>query len=466
VLTRRDLIHSQQFLRRRLLTALVAQRPDPLQWSGTRLAGATLVAVMVLVIAVASVGIYGFVRPAGNKQWKACDRVIIESESGAPYVCGDGVLYPAVNFASAALLRGLAQEPIRVARASLTWPRGPVVGIPGAPNVLPRPDELLTAAWSFCVRAPRTTTTRPQTVLFVGQSSPGTARGLGADEAIAVTDAATRQLTIIIQGVRHEVRDPSVVSQALRVNTTDTIPVTAAWLATFPFGTVLDKLNVAGRGGPVERLAQVKVGQLVAVDDGGRTQHFVGRPNGLQPVSELQEALIRATANDTTAPVKLDVRQLAGVTRLEPLSEQVIGDGRVPAMVPVSRSQGAVCGVVSDATDHRNVVVGIDVPSGDATSSLPAVGPRASMAGALLADGVVVAPGRGALVRALPTPTAGDGPVYLVTETGWRHAIGTSNALERLGYAGVTAMRLPSTVVERLAQGPVLSELTLVTPVR
>lgn len=69
MLTRRDLIHSRQFLQRRLHTALVAHRPDPLEWSGTRLPGVTLATVMLVVICLAGAGIYGYFRPAGAKSW-------------------------------------------------------------------------------------------------------------------------------------------------------------------------------------------------------------------------------------------------------------------------------------------------------------------------------------------------------------------------------------------------------------
>lgn len=464
MLTRRDLIHSRQFLRRRLLTSFVAHQPDPLEWSGVRLPGATLVSVMVLVIAVAAVGIYGFVRPAGNKQWKSCERVIIEAESGAPYVCGDGVLYPVANFASAALLRGLGEDPIRVARASLTWPRGAVVGIPGAPTVLPRSRDLLTGAWSFCVRPQPAG--RPRAVLLVGATASAGAGGaptpLAPDEAVAVANSTTGQLFVIYQGRRHEVRNRDVVSQALRINQVDTVPVSPAWLATVPMGPALDQLDVPGRGSRVTGLAQVKVGQLVAVVDGDRRRRFVAQPTGLQPVSDLQEALIRATVDDTSAPVQLNPLQLAGVAQLEPMAQHRIGEGRVPAMVPAARSLGVVCSATADASDQRRIAVGGVVPTRDPTAVSGATGPS-SAAGAMLADEVVVAPGRGALVKSMASPAAVDGPVYLVTETGSRYALGSASALERLGYSDVPAVPQPSTIVERLAQGPVLSELTLVS---
>lgn len=458
MLTRRDLIHSRQFLLRRTVTSFVTHQPDPLEWSGLRLAGATLVAAMLLVIAMAAVGVYGFIRPAGNRSWQSCDRVIIEAESGAPYVCGGGVLYPVANFASAALLRGLAEGPIRVSRKSLTWPRGPVVGIPGAPGTVPGVRDLLTDEWSYCVRP---AADRPQAVVLAGMPIPGTPVPLATGEGLAVRDYTTGDLSLVYQGRRHEIADVTVVSQALRISQRDTVDVSPAWLATMPVADPLTSVEIAGRGGAVRGLPGVKVGQLVAAQ--GEPAHFVGRPDGLQPVTPLQEALVRATAQDTSPPIEIDALQLSGVAKLEPLGEQLVGDGSVPAIVPLTRSLGVVCATVADPSDARLVTVGGVVPVGTepATESAPA-----SSSGTPLADEVVVPPGHGVLVRSLASPDAAEGTVYLVVDTGWRYAIGTATALERLGYREAPVVALPSTLVERLPQGPVLTEagLSIIEP--
>ncbi|MEV0271558.1 type VII secretion protein EccB [Hamadaea sp. NPDC050747] len=449
MLTRRDQIHARQFLRKRLHTALTAQKPDPLEWSGSRLPGVTLAAVMILVICVAAVGVYGLINPLGAKSWTSCERIIIEKETGAAYVC-DGVrLYPTVNFTSAALLRGVHEDPVRVARASLTWPRGAAVGIVDAPPVLPAAADLLAGAWSFCAAADRD---GPRSVLLPGTEVAGDALG---DGAVVVTDGKAYHL--ILSGQRHELRDPEVVRSALAVDSTDVVPVDAAWLATLPAGAPLTKIAIDGRGGAVASLAGAKVGQLYVATDGTAAQRFVARPGGLQPISAVQEALIRATAGDNTPSRPIDQLQLAGVKKMAALDAPNLGDGSVPPMVPAARSGGVVCQIVSDATDDRGIVVGAEVPDfGVAT-----VGDGVAVSGALLADEVAVQPGRGVLVMALASPQATAGPVYLVTETGRRYAVNSADALTLLGYAGAGVVRLPSTLVDRLPQGPVLSKLEL-----
>ncbi|GAA2629374.1 type VII secretion protein EccB [Dactylosporangium fulvum] len=456
MLTRKDLVHARQFLRRRLHTAIVALRPDPLDWSGNRLPGGTLIAVMLLVISVAAVGIYGFLRPAGAKSWTSCDRIILEKETGAPYVCDGRLLYPVTNFSSAALLRGLSPQPVRVSRSSLTWPRGPLVGVPEAPNSVPAAGQLFTGAWWFCVR-PASQAGPVRSVVIVGARSDAGVDVTG--EAIAVTNVDGGELHIVLHGLRHPVRDPDVVLQALGIARPDVVPVSPAWLATVPLGVPLGKIIIAGRGGPVTGRPSAKVGQILVAGEGTGKQRYVARPEGLQPVTALQEALIRATGSDTTPPMLLDQVQLAGEAKLPPLAEQIVGDGAVPSVVPMARSRGSICQVTAGVKDAPVIRVAVPVPYGTPVERTPV-----SPGGTLLADEVVVAPGLGALVAAVPSPDADTGPVFLVTETGRRHAIDSSEALGRLGLSGVTAVRLPSTLVERLVQGPRLHVLSLATP--
>ncbi|MGW4501782.1 type VII secretion protein EccB [Micromonospora sp. NPDC004336] len=458
MLTRRDLIHSRQFLQRRLHTALVAQRPDPLEWSGTRLPGVTLAAVMLVVICLAGAGIYGYFRPAGAKSWTACDRVILEKETGSAYVCDGRTLYPVLNFSSAALLRGLANPPVSVNRASLTWPRGHTVGVPDAPNAIPTARDLLAGPWSFCMR-PAEPGAPARSVVVVGERVAAGAPL--ADEAVAVTDPVQRQLSIVYKGRRHAVTDRAAVTGALAVTTPDVLTVSSAWLATLPVGPELGAIGVAGRGGAVARLPGVRVGQLLTSTVAGNTLRYVARPSGVQPITALQEALIRATAKDTAPSTVVNPVQLAGATILEPLAEAALGDGAVPPVVPAARSRGAVCQIVSGGSDEREITVGAVPEPRPAAARTGGV----NAAGTLLADEVLVAAGRGALVRAQPSPTAETGPVYLVTETGRRYPVGSATALERLGLPGAAVVRMPSTLVERLPQGPVLDAMNMVSAV-
>ena len=76
--------------------------------------------------------------------------------------------------------------------------------------------------------------------------------------------------------------------------------------------------------------------------------------------------------------------------------------------------------------------------------------------GTTLADRVLVPAGRVALVRVLPSPTATDGPYYVVTDLGIRYAVPNAGVLPLLGFAPDQAVNVPSSLVARIPDGAVL----------
>jgi hypothetical protein len=77
-----------------------------------------------------------------------------------------------------------------------------------------------------------------------------------------------------------------------------------------------------------------------------------------------------------------------------------------------------------------------------------------------LADRVAVPAGRGALVRALPAPGVDSGPVFVVTDQGVRHPVGSAADVAALGYGEVTATLVPTSFLGLLPIGPALSART------
>ncbi len=77
-----------------------------------------------------------------------------------------------------------------------------------------------------------------------------------------------------------------------------------------------------------------------------------------------------------------------------------------------------------------------------------------------MADRVIVASGKGALVRVEPAPgVRADTTTYLVTDLGYKYPLRTDgqvNAMVALGYSGVDPLPVPSTLLALLPNGPVL----------
>ena len=77
---------------------------------------------------------WSVIRPAGSV---GESRIAADQNTGALYVKVGETLYPALNLASARLIAGTADNPVRVRRSEIdSRPRGAMVGIPGAPSEL------------------------------------------------------------------------------------------------------------------------------------------------------------------------------------------------------------------------------------------------------------------------------------------------------------------------------------------
>src|SRR5690242_2782801 len=169
--SRSDQLHSHQFALQRAVGALAMRDPDQVSSPLRRIGGAVFASVMLAVLAVAAVGVYGVLRPGSGSAWRNGGSIIIEKESGARFVYIDGTLYPVLNSTSAMLILGTGQA-VQVSRKDLVdVPRGTPMGIVGAPDPLPGPDQLTTGAWAVCSRAerqPGSSTTVVASVLRIG----------------------------------------------------------------------------------------------------------------------------------------------------------------------------------------------------------------------------------------------------------------------------------------------------------
>jgi type VII secretion protein EccB len=91
--------------------------------------------------------LYSFLSPAGQV---GDSPIIADRDSGALYVHVGDKLYPALNLASARLITGRADNPHLVKSNQITnLPRGPLVGIPGAPTSF-HPTTPDASSWLVC----------------------------------------------------------------------------------------------------------------------------------------------------------------------------------------------------------------------------------------------------------------------------------------------------------------------------
>ncbi len=435
--SRQDQLHSYQFMVQRVVAALVMRETDPPRSPFRRVAGATLVGVLLAALGVGGAAAYALIVPGTSGKWRNESAMIVEKETGALFVYREERLHPVLNQASALLiLNRPGVQTISASRNSLAAaPRGATLGIPGAPASLPAAKGLHRAPWVVC-------SSDAESTLVIGGTTTGGGTPLG-DRGLLVTSPANA-LYLLFHGRKHLIRQPGAVLPALVWSGRPQTAVAQALLHAIPSGEDLVTPPVPDRG---RKFAGRTVGQLFGVRSGDRIDAFVLTSDGLAAVTPLQAALLLA-APETAAVqgraelLPLTPGELAALVQDRQVRPFAAGAG-LPAAVPelLDAVSGLAC-----TTSETTFTTGNTLPEAPAALRTSSSSP----AGTVLADKIVVAPGGGALVR---TDT---GNLTLVTDLGRRHALPVAGVLSGLGYQGVEPVTVPGEFVGLLPVGPAL----------
>jgi type VII secretion protein EccB len=445
--TQKDRIQAYQFLRRRLVSALVAaDANDPVSPSKRLMLG-TAIGLAVTVLVAAVFGIIGLLAPARAEKWRQGGQVIVEKETGARFVIGeDGLLHPVLNYASARLLAGSnGGTAVVVPAKSLSGvPRGTGVGIAGAPDSLPETSRLLAGPWTRCTRhsPDRPDSAAPISTVLLGQSPGGLA--LRGDAAILVR-LSTGERFLLTGGHRHRLPDEQAVV-ALGLTSADVIDVAAPWLNTIPAGRDLRTVAVpdAGQPGPEVGATRTRIGQVLST---GAGELYIVRAGGLAVATETEAWLVlggpgaaAAYPGDSPHPLPVAAADVAAAPR-DPDIERGY-PARIPKTVTIS-PHATVC------ADGTRITVGTGLPlSGDAkpiTTNAPGA-----------ASEVYVPGGHGAVVAEQPAPGASSGTVYVLSDTGMKYPVSGAEARAALGYGSVRPNGVPAAVLALFPTGVTL----------
>ena len=114
---------------------------------GRRQTLAVVASVSAALVICLGALLYSFISPAGQV---GDSPIIADRDSGALYVRVGDKLYPALNLASARLITGRPDNPHLVRSSQIAeLPRGPLVGIPGAPSNF-GPTNPASSSWLVC----------------------------------------------------------------------------------------------------------------------------------------------------------------------------------------------------------------------------------------------------------------------------------------------------------------------------
>ncbi|HEY3631572.1 MAG TPA: type VII secretion protein EccB [Jatrophihabitantaceae bacterium] len=453
--TQRDQIQAYQFLRRRLVSALVVADANHPVSPGRRLVIGSALGVAATVLVVGGFGIAGVIHPSANPDWRRGGQVIVEKETGARFVLGqDQKLHPILNYASARLLAGGngGAKTITVAAGKLAGaPRGAMLGLVGAPDSLPQSGRLLAGPWTACTEQPaaRPSASAPVATLIVGPHAAGTP--LGATAGVVVRTASGTRF-LLSAGQRFRIAD-ELAAVSLGYDAVPALTVSPAFVDAVPAGRDLRPITVAGAGdpGPALRGAATRVGQVLQVGTvGAGSRYYLVRADGLVAITQVEAGLVLGNPADAAAygagparPLTASAAAVAGAPRSAQPPATGYPDGMPRPIAPLE--PGAALCAEGDGLHDAQLFTAPDLP-------LPA-GAAVTGTGA---DQVAVPPGRGALVASTQSPGAPAGTTYLITDTGRRYPVPNSDAASALGYGGSTPVAVAPPVLALLPTGVTL----------
>ncbi|WP_326657530.1 type VII secretion protein EccB [Streptomyces sp. NBC_00385] len=501
--SRRDDLNAYTFAKRRMVAAFLQPSPTGSDEGAPRPLRAVLPGLVAGALIVAGFGAYGMFRPAAPKDWDSPGtKVIVGKSSTTRYVVlttGRGadretLLHPVLNLASARLLLtpqnyGVIQVDDDILDAGKP-PRGPVLGIPYAPDRLPETEDAGTAKrWAVCVQ-PGSRGTSVQKAAFVLAArddalTEGAGRLTGGQVLYVRGQDRTRYL-VDARGTKYRIdetpADLGHLTGAL-VGSAQPQPVTDDWLATLHEGSPVAFPRIPGTVGAPAHIEghlsaqENRVGTVLRTRNGEGTAYYVVLDGEVRPVSEFTAWLI--VNSPQTAPLDLaGEARPAGLQDFVPGSEPFAGQAahwpahravRVNATDAGAAGRDTVCNVL-----RRTDGTGRTTLSTWAGTAFPAsVGAGGTS--------TYVTPGSGLLYTQVREGQGSpDGSLFLVTDTGLRYAvqangdsdaersgIGTGGAQDgqeerpepsqaqiRLGYGKVTPVPVPIAWSEFLARGP------------
>ncbi|WDZ83736.1 type VII secretion protein EccB [Micromonospora cathayae] len=448
--TQRDHVHAHSFMMGRLSSALVQGDPTSAQVPGQRALTGLLVGIILVLLVGGGFAVYGWIVPGGSTAYRQAGAILVEKESGTRYVYRDGVLHPTADLTSAMLAQGPSATVKLISRNSLEdLPRGPQLGIPGAPQSVPAVDALVTGPWLVCL--PGSVVDRPGTGLGVNLD-PGAAAAPLADQTFALVRGPDGVTYLLAGAGKFPVADESVLV-ALGAANARLAVAPAAWLDRLPTGVRLGPADIPGAGTPGPRVGGRvhPVGTLFRQQPaGGAEQFFVLRADGLAPLNRMEFAL--AAVRPGAAPVTLDA---AAVARAPRSTDRTLTD-RLPDLTGFRWQDPA----------GRVLCLRQRPAGGDAVTSRVVFADR--RVSGVAADGtttVLTRPGSGLTVKPVPA-AAHTAEVALISDQGVVYRLADQDTVAALKLGSAPAVPFPRDLLAVLPQGPVLSRTAVNGPAR
>ncbi len=451
--TKKEQVRAHTYVGRRLARAILTGDPDGYEQPMRRTSIGTIIGIVLAVIIVLGFLVFGLIRPGDGPVLSADTTVVVEENTGTRFLVVDGTLRPVPNLASAMLALGGPTLKIQELSSERTaaLPRGPALGISGAPDDVPPAEGLADSTWSACVTQTSSVTGLPPTLgIAFGVGSGGEPSPIQLDDAAGLLVSGASGASYLVAGGRRYPFASETARNALGYVDQVPLRVPDAWLASLAPGRPLATLTVDGLGEPGPPVAgtPTQVGQILeATSLTSEPQYYLVERDAIVTLTQVEERELMANPEvaalntELGGPLGVSVETVGDAER-RPFSESAGWPETTPA--PVDPDGAQVC------------VVG-------GSSSIPWVGlqdqaedpdPTADPPGGVE---VSVAPGSAALVEPVDGVGAGSGQVSLVDDLGRLYDIADGDTLAALGLDQAERTPIPSGLLAVIPRGPVLS---------
>lgn len=310
-LTTKPQVNGYRFLVRRLQHALMRRDPrmihDPMRSQNRSVMVGLALAVLVLL----GCGILALLRPQGAV---GDSSIVLAKDSGALYVRVGDRLHPVLNLASARLIVGEAESPTDVKDDKLgEYPRGPMLGIPGAPSALDTGGG--TVDWTVCDRDAEGTVT---TGVVAGPTDAAGAAPTGPGQSVLATGGDGTYLLYEGRKARVDTADTSLM-RSLGLADATPRPVSTGLLDALEDSPPLAVPEVPDRdsAGALDGFGVGTVVREPGTD--GDTYHLV-LSDGVQPIPVTAAAALRAADSSGRAEMpEVSPEQIAAVSVVQRL---------------------------------------------------------------------------------------------------------------------------------------------------
>ena len=410
--------------------------------------------------------LWSFISPAGQINESP---IIADRDSGALYVRVGDKLYPALNLASARLITGRPDNPHLVRSSQIaSMPRGPLVGIPGAPSNF-SPKSPPASSWLVCdtVASSTSVATPSGATVTVIDGTPdlsGHHRVLNGSDAVVLSYGG--DAWVIREGRRSRI-DATNRSVLLPLGLTPeqvsmAKPMSRALFDALPVGPELTVPEIPNAGSPATFAgAPGPVGTVIVTPQiSGPQQYSLVLADGVQTLPPLVAQILQNAGPGNAKPVTVEPSALAKMPVVNKLDLSSYPDN--PLNVMDIRENPATCWWWQKTSGENRAR--IQVVSG---ATLPVTAKDMGKVVSLVkadttgrqADQVFFGPDYANFVAVTGNDpgAATTESLWWLTDAGARFGVdGTREALEALGLKTRPSLA-PWVALRLLPQGPTLS---------